>query len=400
MKEAYIDIYLSREAPKYEETEFYDLYDSIPNANLRRILSSLHKQLNNWFVVINSDLRTSYDEEGNIVYSGGYFHAQDSRDLLAVLNNLDKLKSKLHSTQYEFVLKNDNYDDAIRRCKRFLVNRNGSTIPENFKPIEIEDVEPIFQLKNSISIYTKTQAVYATLDSVGEGSYAKVFVYEDPTYHIKIALKRAKPNLDGKEMKRFRQEFNVLKSLNSPYIVQVYTYDEQKNEYTMEYMDENIYNYINRCNTSLTLNNRKNAIFQICHGLMYMHKKGILHRDISLANIFVKHYEDVDVFKIGDFGLIKMPESSLTSACSEIKGSLNDPDLINVGFDNYNICHETFALTRLCFYILTGRTNATKQKDGMIKQFWSKGTSANSKERFQNVKELLSFVQQITEQNK
>lgn len=399
-KEDYIDGYLSREAPKYEESELYDIYDSIPNVNLRRILSSLHSQLNHWFTVINGDLRTSYDEEGNKVYSGGYFHAQDSRDLLAVLDDLDKLKRKLLSTQYEFVLINDSYDNAIRRCKRFLLNRNGSTIPEDFKPIEIEDVEPIFQIKNSISIQTEAKTVYAALDSVGEGSYARVFVYEEPTYKIKIALKRAKPDLDGKELERFRQEFTVLKSLNSPYIVQVYAYNEQKNEYTMEYMDENIYKYIARCNSTLTLSNRKNAIFQICRGLMYMHAKGILHRDISLANVFVKHYEDVDVFKIGDFGLIKMPESSLTSTYSEIKGSLNDPDLINVGFSNYNMRHETFALTRLCFYILTGRTNITKQKDGMIKQFWNKGTSSNPKERFQNVRELLSFVQQITEENK
>lgn len=400
IKEPYIDVYLSREALKYEKSELYDLYDSVPNVNLRRILSWLHYQLNHWFTVINGDLRTSYDEEGNKVYSGGYFHAQDSRDLLAVLNDLDEFKRKLHSTQYEFVLTNNDYDNAIRRCKRFLVKRNGSTIPEDFKPIEIEDIEPIFQMRNSIPVPTKTQAVYAALDSVGEGSYAYVFAYEDPTYHIKIALKRAKPGLDGKELERFRQEFAVLKSLNSPYIVQVYAYDEAKDEYTMEYMDENIHKYIARCNSTLTLSNRKNAIYQICHGLMYVHSKNILHRDISLANVFVKHYDDVDVFKIGDFGLIKMPESSLTSTYSEIKGSLNDPDLINVGFTNYKIYHETFALTRLCFYILTGRTNVTKQKDGMIKQFWNKGTSTNPKERFQNVKELLSFVQQITEENK
>ena len=126
----------------------------------------------------------------------------------------------------------------------------------------------------------------------------------------------------------------------------------------------------------------------------------MLHRDISLTNVFVKHYEDVDIFKIGDFGLVKIPNSSLTSTYSEIKGSLNDPDLINVGFANYEMCHETFALTRLCYYILTGRTNINKQKNGMIKQFWDKGTSTNRSERFQNVEQLKLFVQQITEENK
>ena len=88
----------------------------------------------------------------------------------------------------------------------------------------------------------------------------------------------------------------------------------------MEYMDESIYKFIQRCNSQLSLNKRKGMISQICHGLKYMHHKGILHRDISLSNVFVKHYEDVDVFKIGDFGLVKMPESTLTSTYSETKG--------------------------------------------------------------------------------
>lgn len=356
MGNANLDLYLAREANKYETSDLYDLYASISNKNLRRILAGLHSQLNYWFRIINSDLRISYDEEGNKVSSGGYFHAQDSRNLLKVFCDLNDLKEKLHMTQYEFELVNTNYDNTIRRCKRFLVPRKGSQIPGDFQTIKIEDIEPIFAIKNNISITTSTQTVYAKLDPAGEGSYAHVFVYEDPTYHIKIALKRAKPELDGKELERFRQEFTVLKSLNSLYIVQVYAYDEERKEYTMEYMDKSIYKYIQRCNAILSLNDRKKAIFQICRGLMCMHKMNILHRDISLTNAYVKHYKDADIFKIGDFGLIKMPESCLTS-------------LINVGYANYSMYHETYALTRLCFYILTGRTNVTKQKDGMIKQF-------------------------------
>ena len=64
------------------------------------------------------------------------------------------------------------------------------------------------------------------------------------------------------------------------------------------------------------------------------------------------------------------------------------------------MCHETYALTRLTFYILTGKTNVTNQKDGMIKEFWKKGTSMNRMERFQNVEEVLAFIQQITADNK
>lgn len=116
-------------------------------------------------------------------------------------------------------------------------------------------------------------------------------------------------------------------------------------------------------------------------------------------NVFIKHYDDVIVIKLGDFGLVKNPENTLTSLQSEIKGSLNDPDLVNVGFGKYEIRHETFALTRLCYFILTGRTNIIKQKAGAIKEFWKKGTNTDINERFASVDELYEAVCAINDSN-
>ena len=147
--------------------------------------------------------------------------------------------------------------------------------------------------------------------------------------------------MDVKELSRFKQEFDVLKSLRSPYVIDVYSFNKETNEYTMEYMNETIFDYIGHYygpnKNNLSLQKRKNIITQVCRGLEYIHSKGILHRDISLTNVFIKHYDDVDVVKIADFGLVKVPDSNLTSLKSELKGSLNDPDLINVGFSNYQM---------------------------------------------------------------
>lgn len=305
----------------------------------------------------------------------------------------------MKSSKYEFRLCKDTYDDFIRRTRRFVVKSGGSTIPEGFEPVETEDLSPVFELVNGVAISRENKKIYASLKSVGEGSYARVFSYVDPTYNIPIILKRALTTLDNKEIKRFKQEFQILKSLHSPYIVQAFAHNESANEYTMEYMDETLYQYILKNNMSLSLKERKGIIAQICKGLEYIHGKNILHRDISLVNIFVKHYEDVNVIKLGDFGLVKNPENILTSLQTEVKGSLNDPDLVNVGFANYEIRHETFALTRVCYFVLTGRTNISKQKEGAIKKFWNKGTNTDINQRFKSVEELYAAVMAINESN-
>ena len=395
---AQIDSYLSRIANEniysFQE-DFYDLYGFVPNDNLRTLLAAYHTQLNKWFATLNNDLRYEFDGDGNRVSKGGYFHAQDSRDLLCVMDLIDQLRTKCNSTEYSFQICNEEYANTIKKCRRFVVKSGGSNIPEGFGPIEIVDLSPVFNMTKSVGIANSKQTIYANLKSIGEGSYARVYSYTDPTYSIPIVLKRAKPDLNEKELERFKQEFEVLKKLNSPYVIEVYAYNDAKNEYTMEFMDESIYNFINKNNTGLSLNERKRIIFQIIKGLSYIHKKGYLHRDLSLTNVFIKHYDDVDVVKIGDFGLVKNPESTLTSLQSEMKGSLNDPDLINVGFSNYAMCHEIFALTRLCFFILTGKTNIDKQKDGQIKDFWNRGTNPNKNLRFQSVDELAAAVQQM-----
>ena len=397
-----IDSYLRRsfsESSLSFQDDIWELYDFAPNEDLRRFFAAFHTGLNSWFSILNNGIRMSYDTAGNVIYEGGYFHAQDSRDYLAFVDSLDHLKSKLSATKYAFQLVSETYAQTIRKTRQFVVKSGGSTIPSDFARIEIEELNPIFQMAKSIAIVQDRKTLYAKLKPIGAGSYADVYRYEDPIYHIPIALKRAKQSLNEKELKRFKREFEVLHGLHSPYIIDVYACNPAANEYTMEFLDETIYDFIRRNNTKLSLTKRKGLISQICCGLRYLHEKGVLHRDISLSNVFVKHYEDVDVIKIGDFGLVKIPESNLTSLLSEKKGSLNDPDLINVGFENYEMCHEIFALTWLCFYILTGKQNYDRQKEGTIKQFWEKGTNPNKEKRFTSVDELWNAVQAITVEN-
>jgi len=95
------------------------------------------------------------------------------------------------------------------------------------------------------------------------------------------------------------------------------------------------------------------------------------------------------VVKIADFGLVKIPDSSLTTVNTEFKGYFNDPSLILDGFDTYNTLHETFALTRIIYYVLTGKTNTDNISNHKLQAFVQKGLSPDKSKRFQNVNEVV-----------
>ena len=108
----------------------------------------------------------------------------------------------------------------------------------------------------------------------------------------------------------------------------------------------------------------------------------------------LKIYDDAIVVKIADFGLVKVIDSDLTSANTQFKGYFNDPSLVVEGFDKYNILHETYALTRILYFVLTGRTSTDKIKPNLV-DFVAIGLSSNQEHRYQNTSELRNAFQCI-----
>jgi serine/threonine protein kinase len=155
-----------------------------------------------------------------------------------------------------------------------------------------------------------------------------------------------------------------------------------------EYADETLKQYIISNNTILTNDERKSIVSQVLKAISYINDNGLLHRDISLNNILIKKYDKLVVVKLSDFGLVKFPESQLTSELSELKGSLNDPDLQVQGFDKYNVIHETYALTRLIYFVMTGKINIQKIENESLEKFIMKGINKETKKRFQSINEL------------
>lgn len=250
---------------------------------------------------------------------------------------------------------------------------------------------------NSIFLQKSNPAVSYPLALIGAGSYANVYKFKDAFYNRSFVLKRAKKDLTDKEICRFRNEFEQMKELSSPYIVDVFCYNEENHEYIMECMDCTLEQYISQNNRALNFMQRKNLALQVLRAFKYIHLKTLLHRDICPKNVLIKRYETLNLVKVSDFGLVKIPSSELTSLSTDYKGYFNDPGLRLEGFNTYCIIHETYAITRLIFFILTGRANIEKIDNPLLKQFVQKGLNADKSKRFQDVDELIAAFNLITE---
>ena len=300
----------------------------------------------------------------------------------------------LKETQLSFEI-NEDYKSLIEECKKFLVLSGGSPIPQNLIKIRLIEYEPIFTMTRTIKIANKVEEKRYPMQLIGEGSYAKVFKYKDEFYDKTFVIKQAKKELDKKELERFRKEFETLKKLKSPYILEVYNYDKEKNEYYAEYADQTLYDFITKNNNKISNDIRINIINQIFKAFSYIHSKGYLHRDISLTNVLLKIYDGTIIVKVSDFGLVKEKNSNLTSTDSEVKGSLNDSNLAIIGFKNYSIEYETYALTRLIYFVMSGKSNLEKNNDEKLKEFVLKGTNSDINNRFKSIEEMKQFFYRI-----
>lgn len=363
--------------------EYEELYESISNEKLKALFSTLHTRVINLFDSMNHRLPTED-------YSN-HFWADQSRELIQAIEIIDALERSLKKSEFAFVV-DEYYREKLNFCKTFLSKSGGSAIPPNTEKMELYYTIPILSLQRSIVI--DNQKNISDLKLIGEGSYAQVFKYLDKFYIKMFALKRAKSDLTSKDLERFKREYEQMRGLSSPYVLEVFGYNEANKEYVMEFMDSSLDNYISRNNAKLSFRERLNLGLQIVKAFTYIHSKNILHRDISPKNILIKKYDDVVVVKIADFGLVKVVDSHLTSLNSDFKGYFNDPNLVVEGFDKYDVLHETYALTRILFYVLTGRTSTGKVSKN-LRTFVEKGLSADKQFRFKDIDELRKAFQNI-----
>ncbi|KAF3935222.1 hypothetical protein ABW19_dt0201303 [Dactylella cylindrospora] len=147
------------------------------------------------------------------------------------------------------------------------------------------------------------------LGLVGEGTYGKVYKAKNRATGEMVALKRVRMNSerDGFPITAVR-EIKILQKLtkdrDSENLVHLLDNMVEDNNFFMifDYMDHDLTGILNHPQYRLETANIKDLAQQFFKGLDFIHRKGILHRDIKGSNILLNNQ---GLLKIADFGLAR-----------------------------------------------------------------------------------------------
>jgi serine/threonine-protein kinase len=152
---------------------------------------------------------------------------------------------------------------------------------------------------------------YQIRERLGLGGMGMLFLARDPAIDRLVALKVLR--VDNPEVReRFEREARLAARLQHPNIVTVYDVGEHKGQpfIAMEYIPGETLGELIRRRAPLDVRRKLELMIEVCSGLAYAHKHGIIHRDIKPANLMVSR--DSSILKVLDFGIARAGESALT----------------------------------------------------------------------------------------
>ena len=184
--------------------------------------------------------------------------------------------------------------------------------------IEQKNGEQIFEYQfpgfiNENNYFGDKPDDYEVLQVLGEGGFGQVLKVKSKNALGTYAMKKVDMAkiLEGKNEeehweKYFENEVMILQRLNNPNVCKCYKIFQDNNYlyFIMELMNNGDLKSYYAANKLLNIHIQEEKLWDIFYkclsGLLYIHKEGLIHRDIKLENLFL---DDNLQIKIGDFNV-------------------------------------------------------------------------------------------------
>ncbi len=197
---------------------------------------------------------------------------------------------------------------------------------------------------------------YRILRVLGRGGMGSVYEALDPLINRKVAVKTMIPGLvENAELReRFMREAQAAGGLRHRNIVTVYDLwvDADQPYIAMEFIEgSDLEKLMQQSQGGLGLERKLDILRQVCEGLSYAHKAGIVHRDVKPANIRVTPEGEV---KIMDFGIAHLQSSTMTKS-GLVLGTVHYMAPEQLIGDKVDHRADVFSVGVIAYELLSGR---------------------------------------------
>jgi eukaryotic-like serine/threonine-protein kinase len=228
---------------------------------------------------------------------------------------------------------------------------------------------------------------YVHVKTIGRGAFAIVTHYRDKTSGADVAVKKL---TDEKHAHRFEREIKIMQALDGhPNVIKLIDFECISGSYQhiTPKAKTNLYKYIKKINSTLTLERRIGIFDQVLAALNYAHSKNILHRDIAPTNVLVFENEHIEVC---DFGMGKdlSALSNYTTSVVARYGQLyyvapEQREKLKAASERSDI----YSLGKLLNFVLTGRDPDTIHPSDFTSVI-ERATQYDPDARYQNIQEF------------
>jgi len=172
------------------------------------------------------------------------------------------------------------------------------------------------------------------------------------------------------------REIALLKQLQHGTIVRLYdvVHTEKRLTLVFEYLDKDLKKHLDSTGEKgLKAHQCKSFLYQLCDGIHYCHKSGVLHRDLKPQNILITNEGQL---KLADFGLARAVGIPVRSLTHEVVTLWYRPPDVLMGSKHYNTSVDMWSVGCIFAEMLTGHPlfSGTSEKDQLSKIFQLLGT--------------------------
>ena len=198
---------------------------------------------------------------------------------------------------------------------------------------------------------------FELLGELGKGAMGTVYRARDPVLDRLVALKTVSPALlsQADSRARFHREARAAAKLNHPNIVTIHDLGEAVDGtlfIAMELLEGTDLAQLMAGPSQLTRDQKVRVVVDMCRGLDFAHKQGVVHRDVKPANVRITTDGTV---KVVDFGIARVLDTASMTQTGLALGtpSYMAPEVFEGGRPDHRA--DIWAVGVILYELLSGR---------------------------------------------